>query len=170
MAMSYQKRFDLADQYVAHLDKVFDEIDDPFIESRYIGFVAVSAVTVYELAIKDIFISFSTRKHRVFGEFTSKYFERLNGRVSNRQILHEHLPRFGEKYVRRFRRKRDNKEREIFRSQRISLMSSYGNIITWRNKFAHEGILPNTPTFAEIRDSYYCGKHIIHCLAETMVR
>ena len=30
--------------------------------------------------------------------------------------------------------------------------------------------MPNTVTFLEVKDAYDYGKHIIHCLAETMVR
>ena len=168
--MSYQDRFKLADQYVDHLNEAVIEIQDAFIASRYVGFVAVSAVTVYEQAIKDIFISFSAKKNSVFGEFATAYFFRINGRISSREIVKEYLPRFGEKYVKRFRRKRDKKENEILRNERKSILASYNNIISWRNQFAHEGVVPNTVTFTEVRDAYANGKHIIHCLADTMVR
>jgi len=168
--MPYQDRFSLADQYVEHLNQSLSEIEDAFIASRYVGFVAVSAVTVYEQAIKDIFIAFSAKKHHVFGEFASSYFLRINGRISSRDIVKEYLPRFGEKYVSRFKKKRDQKEKEFLLTGRKSISTSYGNIITWRNQFAHEGIIPNTVTFLEVKDAYDSGKHIIHCLAETMVR
>ena len=87
IAMAYQDRFVLADQYVNHLEQTVAEVQDAFIESRYVGFVAVSAVTVYEQAIKDIFIAFSSRKHSVFGEFAASYFVRINGRISSREIV-----------------------------------------------------------------------------------
>jgi hypothetical protein len=60
--MPYVDQFQLADDYLAHLDAVIVQITDPFIKSRYTGFLAVSAVTVYELAIKSIFIDFAHRK------------------------------------------------------------------------------------------------------------
>ena len=168
--MSYADRFHLADNYVQHLDLVLDTIDDGFIASRYTGFLAVSAVTVYELAIKDIFVSFSEKKHRVFGEFSRSHFARINGRISSREIVREHLPRFGEKYVKRFRKNRDTVENRILRLERISVLSSYNNIVIWRNQFAHEGVIPNTVTFSEMKTAYFTGKHIIHCLAATMNR
>ena len=168
--MAYQDRFVLADQYVNHLEQTVAEVQDAFIESRYVGFVAVSVVTVYEQAIKDIFIAFSSRKNSVFGEFAASYFVRINGRISSREIVREYLPRFGEKYVRRFQRKRDQVEQETLRNGGRSILASYNNIITWRNQFAHEGVMPNTVTFLEVKDAYDYGKHIIHCLAETMVR
>lgn len=168
--MPYQDRFTLADQYIEHLDAAFTKIRDPFIESRYIGFVAVSAVTAYEQAIKDIFILFSEKKHSVFGQFSGRYFSRINGRISNKIIVNDYLPKFGEKYVNRFKKKRDHKEKEILKQSRQSVLTSYDNIIRWRNQFAHEGVIPNTPTFSEVKESYDCGKHLIHCLADTMVR
>ena len=168
--MLYEDRFELVDQYIDHLERTFPENQDAFIASRYVGFVAVSAVTVYEQAIKEIFIEFSSKKNSVFGKFAASYFIRINGRISSRVIVHEYLPRFGDKYVRRFKRMREEKEREILRSEGKSILTSYNNIITWRNQFAHEGVVPNTVTFSEVKDAYDSGKHIVHCLAQTMVR
>lgn len=168
--MLYDERFELADQVVEHLAVVVRGIQDDFIASRYVGFVAVSAVTVYEQAIKDIFVTFSTRKNAIFGNFTKSHFDRLNGRISSREIVREYLPRFGEKYVNRFRKKRDRKEQELLREERSSMLASYNNILIWRHEFAHEGRVPSTVTFGEVEAAYSCGKHLIHCLAETMVR
>ena len=167
--MPYQDRFALADRYIEHLDATFTELHDPFIESRYVGFVAVSAVTAYEQAIKDIFISFGEHTHPIFGEFVRSYFRRINGRISSQEIIGRYLPRFGGLYVNRFKEKRDQKEQEILRLNRKNILASYDNVIEWRNQFAHEGVIPNTVTFAEVRESYDYGKHIIYCLADTMV-
>jgi hypothetical protein len=75
--MAYTDHFQLADDLITHLDGVMSGISDPFISSRYVGFVSVVAVTVYELAIKEIFLDFSRRKHKVFGTFADAYFEAL---------------------------------------------------------------------------------------------
>ena len=53
--MPYTDHFRLADDLIAHLDTVMGGISDPFISSRYVGFVSIVAVTVYELAIKCVF-------------------------------------------------------------------------------------------------------------------
>ena len=70
--MAYTDHFQLADDVISHLNTVIGGISDPFIASRYVGFVAVASVTVYELAIKEIFIDFGERKHKVLGEFTRR--------------------------------------------------------------------------------------------------
>ena len=62
------------------------------------------------------------------------------------------------------------KEEEILRTQRVSVKSAYANIINWRNDFAHEGRIPTTPTYEEVKKTYELGKHIIVCLSAAMVR
>ncbi len=168
--MTYLNHFRLADNYIAHLDTVIGSITDPFIKSRYTGFLAVSAVTVYELAIKTVFVEFAEKKHKVLGNFTNAYFERINGRIKTHDLKNRYVAKFGDKYLKRFKSKLEKKERDILRSEGSSIKASYGNIITWRNEFAHEGKIPSTPTYEEVRKSYMPGKYVIECLADSMSR
>ena len=168
--MGYQDHFHLADDVITHLDEVIGSLDDEFISSRYIGLVAIAAVTVYELSIKDIFCEFGEAKNKVFGNFTRSHFERINGRIKTRIIKNEYIKRFGDKYVKRFSRKIEAIEKSYLRTHNISIRSSYNNIIEWRNQFAHAGTLPMTVTYQEVIDSYEYGKLVIECLAETMRR
>ena len=168
--MSYVDHFKLADEMIDHLDSVIHGITDPFISSRYVGFVSIAAVTVFELAIKDIFFEFGNKKHKVLGNFTYSYFERINGRIKMKIIREDYLKRFGEKYVKRFKSKTAEAEKTYLTTQGISIMNSYNNIIEWRNQFAHEGEIPSTVTYDEVTSSYNAGKKIIECLAETMYR
>jgi len=132
--------------------------------------MAVAAVTVYELCIKDIFWGFSSRKHKVFGTFVSKHFERINGRIRLCDIKGEYLPRFGEVYQRRFAARLKVAETLELRSSGKSITASYNNIITWRHQFAHEGSFVSTVTYSEAVDCYTLGKEVIRVLAETMTR
>lgn len=59
--MAYSDHFSIADDFIAHLDDVMGDLDDPFIQSRYLGFIVLSAVTVFELAIKDVFCEFAEK-------------------------------------------------------------------------------------------------------------
>lgn len=52
--MAYDSHFILADDMINHLNSIVGGTTDPFMSSRYVGFVSVSAVTVYELALKEI--------------------------------------------------------------------------------------------------------------------
>lgn len=166
--MIYSDHFVLADDYITHLDAVILGISDPFIKSRYAGFLSVSAVTVYELAIKTIFIDFAKKKHSTFGTFVNSHFTRINGRIKLENIKNEYVPRFGDKYLTRFKTKLDKKEKEVLKSAGASIKSSYSNIITWRNDFAHAGQIPVTATYDEVKKAYAMGKIVIDCLAESM--
>ncbi len=168
--MAYSDHFILADDLITHLDSVVGNIQDPFIQSRYIGFVAVSATTVYELAIREIFVEFANKKHKVFGEYAGSHFKKLNGRIKTRDLRRTHVPRFGQKYVRRYERHVQNAEAQNLRANGVSILSSYNNLIEWRNQFAHQGAIPTTPTYAETIKAYEHGKEIVHCLARVMQR
>lgn len=164
----YTSHFNLADDLVSHLDGVLSEVTDPFLLSRYAGFVAVSAATVFELAVKSILIDFAAAQHPVLSNFVGRVFERLNGRVSLQALKEEHLPKFGAAYVAKFSSKLEETELAILRSEGESVKSSYGNLLQWRHGFAHGGLLPATATYAEVCRSYHSGKHVLHSLAFTM--
>lgn len=168
--MSYAKHFKLTDDLIQHLDAVLIQLNNPFIESRYTGFLAVSAVTVLELALKTIFLEFSAAKHIVLGNFCSHYFERINGRITLTHIDSEYLRKFGKKYQQRFKQRLDKLEKDHLRTIGGSLKSSYGNLISWRNGFAHEGNVPANATYAEVKRTYECGKQVMRCLASCMSR
>ncbi len=166
----YQNHFKLADDMIEHLSSIIPTTTDPFILSRYSGFIVISAVTVYELSLKDIFINFAEKKHNVFGTFAKSHFDRLNGRIKYQMIKDDYISRFGDKYLQRYKRKMKILEDEILRTERKSVINSYNNLVTWRNEFAHEGQMPNTVTFNEVVTSYHLGKKLIICVAETMQR
>jgi hypothetical protein len=168
--MPYQDHFKHADDVVLHLNTVVPTLQDPLLKVKYIGFVTIASVTVYELAIKDIFIEFSQKKHKVLGNFAGNFFERINGRVKTKVIQDEYLRKFGDKYVERFKKKLDECARLYMSTHRRDIRSAYANLITWRNDFAHEGKVNTTATYAEIVQSYEDGKEVIHCLANTMIR
>lgn len=168
--MSYEAHFQLADDYIRYLDTMMGSITDPFIKSRYTGFLVVTAVTVYELAIKTIFKEFAGKKHKVLENFANEYFYRINGKIKTSVIKEEYVSKFGGKYVNKFDAKLKKKEREILRRDRASVLTSYGNIIEWRNQFAHEGIIPSTATYDEVKKAYQLGKNVIDCLAAAMQR
>jgi len=168
--MAYVDHFRHADGVIAHLNGVVPGLVDPLLKVKYTGFVTVAAVTVYELAIKEIFCEFGRRKHKVLGIFTESHFDRINGRVTLKNIKEDYCAKFGEIYVTRFKKRLDTCAKEHLASHRRDLRSAYSNLIIWRNSFAHEGNVPATATFAEAVQSYEDGKTVIHALAASMVR
>ncbi|WP_163560949.1 HEPN domain-containing protein [Halomonas sp. NO4] len=168
--MSYANHFRHADDVISHLNTVMPDIPDPLLKAKYVGFVSVAAVTVYEQAVKEIFIDFAKRKHKVLGNFTESYFSRINGKIKIKVIHDEYISRFGEKYQKRFKKNLQSVSRSHLQLYRRDMKSSYTNMITWRNDFAHEGKMNSTTTYGEVVQAYEDGKEVIHCLARTMTR
>lgn len=168
--MSFEDRFTLADDYLTHVDGVILGLPDDFIRSRYLGFLAISAVTAYELAIKDIIYRFSDQKHRALGELARSRFDRLNGQIKLSDLRKRHIVSFGQKYCDRFDRELQSVERASQAARTGSVRSSYGNLITWRHNFVHEGVWPNTATYGDLRSAYDHGKELIRCIDRAMRR
>jgi len=168
--MCYSFHFKHADDVVAHLNRLVPSLTDPFLKSKYAGFVSVAAVTVYEMAIKEIFICFARKKHKVLGNFTESYFDRINGRIKLKVLKDDYIPRFGKKYKDRFCKHLDQRVREYLIANGRDITTSYGNLIVWRNAFAHQGSVPSSVTFEEVVQAYKDGKEVIHCLAKCMTR
>lgn len=168
--MSYTDRFVQVEDYLTHLDPMMASIADPFVQGRYIGFIATSAVTAYELAIKDIFYAFADQKHAVLGNVTRARFFRLNGKIRLDDLKKEHVKAFGDRYLERFKRNLNEVDDAYVRANGSSPKTAYNNVITWRHTFVHEGESPNTTNYDEIKRNYVAGKEVIHCLSRTMVR
>jgi len=168
--MPYATKFQHADDVVAHLNTVIPALSDPLLTAKYVGFVSVAAVTVFEMAIKDIFVDFASKKHPVLGAFVESRFKRINGRIKLSIVKEEYVSRFGERYAKRFARRLDATAKAHLLTHRRDIKNSYNNLIVWRNDFAHEGRINSTTAYSEVVQAYKDGKEIIHCLAETMVR
>ncbi len=166
--MSYQNRFVATDNLIAHLNPLVNAITDTAIKSNYAGFLAVNAVTVYELAIKDIFFDFAQKKNIVFGSFIEKHFSNINGRIKIDDLKGQHIKPFGIKYLDKFEAKLKIREKKIFDESRNNVRSNYSNLIICRHKYVHGG--SPTLTFQEVLDSYQIGKDVIHSLYEAMQR
>jgi hypothetical protein len=169
MTVDVDSHFGLADLYIRHLRANPAVAQDPFIASRHVGFVA-SAVTVYELAMKDVFITFGRKKHKVLGFFAEARFERINGRVAYKSLCEEYLTLFGDRYLVRFKRRMTQVDKAAIRARRGSVINSYNNVISWRNEFAHGGHVSAYVTLEEVIQGYEDGKDVIRCLAVCMNR
>ena len=166
--MAYQIHFQLVDDLLPHLDATVGAITDPFVASRYSGFLALSSATVLELCVKELLIEHASAISPVFGGFVSKIYERLNGRVKIRALKEEHLQRYGARYTTHFTELLARIDRLTLRSQRHPISQSYDNVITWRHGFAHEGNVPPHATYGDVRNAYIDSKLVVQCLAKTL--
>ncbi|MHB8207618.1 HEPN domain-containing protein [Mucilaginibacter sp.] len=166
--MPYTDRFIATDDLLTHLTIVIPTIHNPALVSNYAGFLSVSAVTVYELAIKDIFIDFSLKKHNAFGVFTESHFSRINGRIKLDDLKKEHVKAFGDKYLQKFIKEVNNRDTTILAAGGESIKASYSNLITCRHQYVHQG--SPTLSFQEIQRFFQHGKIVIECLFNSMKR
>lgn len=165
--MSYIDRFQSTDDLINHLVALVPTLPDEQIKSKYVGFLSASAVTVYELAIKDIFVEFAEKKAPAFGTFVEKYFDQINGRIKINDVK-KYIKSFGEKYSKKFENKIERKTKQLRRIYNNDIKAVYGNLITCRHSFIHENRI--TLTFNEVVEGYKMGKEIICILNETMKR
>lgn len=165
--MAYADHFKLVDDVASHFDGAVAAVD-PFLQTRYVGFYAVAAATVMELAVKEIVIQYAFRHHRLFGEYCRFKYERINGRVNYDDICNEHLKSFGDMRVKRFKRILRFVDYWTLKHRGYSAKSAYKNLFTCRHKFAHEGKLSDQITYSEIKQSYDSGKLVMACLARAL--
>lgn len=165
--MSYQNHFRLVDDVVVHLDGAVATAD-VFTKSRYAGFYAVSVATVVELSVKQIVIEFANSQSPVFGEYITRKYYRLNAKVSYKD-LKGILDEFGGAYCRRFGSLVDRVDKFSIRARKGSVVASYGNLITCRHKFAHEGAVPSNSTYDDVKKGFAAGKIILECLHRALI-
>lgn len=168
--MAYAKHFQLTDDLMAHLDAVLGAIPDRAIQARYTGFLAISSAAVIELSIKTMFEEFAEGKHKVFGHYVGQSFQKINGRIKLADIKDDYLQKCGVKYKTRFTKRLDLLERKALVVEKLSIKTSYSNMLVCRHQFAHTGQVPSNTTYAEVKQGYECGKKIMHCLAGCLTR
>ncbi|WP_342077510.1 HEPN domain-containing protein [Yoonia sp. SS1-5] len=64
----------------------------------------------------------------------------------------------------------NDSEAAALAAQEGSVRSSYGNIVTWRHNFVHEGVWPNAATYGDLKGAYDHGKELIRCMDRAMRR
>jgi hypothetical protein len=143
-------------------------ITDEEIKVSYAGFLSVSAVTVYELAIKNIFYEFASQQNKAFGIFVENHFSRINGKIKIENLIGTHIIKFGQKYRDRFKNLLAETEEISLTTNHISIKSEYDNIIQCRHEFVHNGA--PTLTIHEVLGAYHAGKEVIDCLYHSLVK
>lgn len=161
-----EKLFVDSDSFIQHIKDTASSIRDDYVTSRYVGFIATTAVTVYEVAVKKLLVEFANAQHPILANFVSAEFEQINARIRTEDIREKYLDKFGKKYSDRFVSLLDAKEKEFIKDKG-SIIHSYGNLITWRHEFVHQGTVPANATFDEAIKSYGLGKEVIFVLQQT---
>jgi hypothetical protein len=168
--MAYRSHFAHADSIIAHLGSLRGPSLDPLLEAKYVGFVAVACVTVFEMAVKEILVSFANKKHAILGNVIRTRCERMNGRIQLDMLKQDYVLPFGDKYRNKLDRQVTSCVNAGLQTKRRDIRVSYKNIILWRHDFAHSGAVTGNATWAEVVQAYDDGKEIIDCLNRALTR
>ena len=74
--MAYTDKFLPTDELINEINTLKPHISQVALP-KFTGAISVSAVTSYELAIKEILIDYAHSKHNLFGCFVQNYLSRL---------------------------------------------------------------------------------------------
>ena len=58
----------------------------------------------------------------------------------------------------------------FIREKGFSVKHSYEALLTCRHKFSHEGSIPETASYADVKRGFDAGKVVMECLAKTLER
>lgn len=165
--MKIEDYFTQTDDIIAYITAHATQIENQLIAQQFVGFLSVAAVTVYELAIKEIFVAFAKKKHFIFGIYVENKLKRINGQIRY-ENLHKLAGDFGEDYASTFKDNVTVAEKDSLRNKGRSILSAYNNIIVWRHVFAHKGEINRSATLQEAGIAYQDGKEIIFLLRSSM--
>src|SRR3546814_16015086 len=84
------------------------------------------------------------------------------------QINEDCLKRFGGAFHKRFNSLLTRVDRYYIKQKGFSIVSSYGSLITCRHEFAHQGSIPETASYNDIKNGYAAGKVVLSCLAQAL--
>jgi hypothetical protein len=159
--MSYKEKFSPTDEFIGAFDSIMNKINiGEETISKFTGALSVSAVTSFELAIKEILIEYASNKHPDFGNFVQQYLCRLNGRIKLRDLKEEikkYKPALAEDF-----------EKELINIEKshIGIRSAYQNLIENRHTYVHGNHI--NLTYEECKTDYISSKLIIEALAKVM--
>lgn len=162
--MAYTNRFNDVDSLITEINPIVSNLSTN-VQPKIAGFLAVNAVTAYELAIKEIIADFATAKHSIFGDFIQNYHARLNGNIKI-QSLKDELNKFGGNYKADFESELCTRELNLRNTLQKDLRSCYTNLLECRHLFVHTSRI--TLTIQECIDNYNVGKDVIAALYDAM--
>lgn len=124
------------------------------------GLLSTSYVAAFECCVKAIFNNFAqSKKSKVLTSVTEHFFAQINSKIHYDAIGSSYIRPYGVSYHKEFLRLIGEKEDEVLKNQKLSMKTTYANLLKWRHAFAHEG--KKLATLEEVAASYVVAKEII---------
>ena len=130
------------------------------------GLLAIAYVAAFENCVKAIFIAFGTAKNPILGTVTEHHFQKLASKIHYDFLGDGYAAQFGQVYKAEYLKCLSANEVTVLAASQVSMKGAYANILTWRHKFAHEGVM--LTTLEEVTAAYPAAKHVIQALDSAM--
>lgn len=124
------------------------------------GLLSTSYVAAFECCVKAIFNSFAqSKRNKILASVTEHNFSQINSKIHYEAIGSSYIRPYGVIYHKEFLKLLSDKESEILLKDRLSMKTTYANLLKWRHAFAHEG--KKLATLDEVANSYEIAKQVI---------
>lgn len=124
------------------------------------GLLSTSYVAAFECCVKAIFNSFAqSKKNKILVSITEHNFAQINSKIHYDAIGSLYIRPYGVSYHKEFVRLIAEKEEELLKNRKLSMKTTYANLLKWRHAFAHEG--KKLATLEEVAESYSVAKEVI---------
>jgi hypothetical protein len=127
------------------------------------GLLVVSMAASYENCVRETLVTFAGGHHAAFGTFTSNNYKRLNSRISISD-LYQYAGIFDDGVRERFKTLLGQRKRKIDARIGKNIESSYSQILSWRNDFAHSGV--RNTTIEEAMVTHRLAKRVLYIFDE----
>jgi hypothetical protein len=130
------------------------------------GLLAIAYVAAFENCVKAIFIAFGTATNPILGSVTEHHFQKLASKIHYDFLGDGYAVQFGQAYKAEYLKCLNAQEAQVLAASQVSMKGAYANILTWRHKFAHEGVM--LTTLEEVTAAYPTAKRVIEALDSAM--
>lgn len=130
------------------------------------GLLAIAYVAAFENCVKAIFIAFGTTTNPILGAVTEHHFQKLASKIHWDFLGDGYAAQFGQVYKTEYLKFLSAREAAVLAANQVSMKETYANILTWRHKFAHEGVM--LTTLEEVTAAYPVAKGVIEALDSAM--
>lgn len=138
----------------------------PLVASRMAGLISVMAVAAFEMRIKELLVSFSTKRDLVFGTFVSQHYGKLNGRIKIEHLKGDSLTKFGNSFKEKFTNELSKLSKDAQLNNLPDPAVYYDNLIVRRHDFVHE--LKTEISYEEAKIFYSSGVAIIEAFEKAL--
>ena len=137
------------------------------LSNEFAGMFAVTIAATYEGIIKETLIVYASTFHQKYKDHIEKDFGRLNAKISV-DDLRGYSRRFGlsewagdgiKKHSTIFHKILGETQLRVERRFRKDLITSYANLFTWRNAYAHER--STSATFKDVYEAHRVAQYVI---------